>query len=234
MKLLPACLIISCVLGFNAYGQTCEILVTKRPFKIKLERTVSSATARESDYVLFTTLENIYSTREGNCPAVLFPAGTNIFGTVTRRKHRKFPFRKGELEVKLEPLKIWNGETVSLEIQRRQPPPANDPPKNCKEGNHKCLAGRKNPAVAPVVASIATAGSSVIAGVADDKTTRIIAWSGLFTLISQGGIAELLNGTDAVLEVGEVFDLEIGEGVKVTPVPKDPEKTKEPGKDKSN
>jgi len=225
-------------LGINVYAQTCEIFVTAdRPFKIKLEKTVSSATARESDYVQFTTLEPIYSTRavklgkntstaEDKCPFVLFDKGTSIFGVVTRRKHRRFPFRNGELEVQLDPLKNWDGNIIQVAIKRHEPPPRKDPPKTCKEGDSRCLAGRKNAPVAPVVPGIATAGSSVVAGVADDKTTRIIAVSGIFTLVGQGGIAELLNGTDAALEAGEVFDLIIAPGLTVIPTPKEPEKPK--------
>ena len=62
-----------------------------RRFKLEAVVGANSGTAREADYVEFKTMEKIYST--DNPPRVLFDKGTSIFGLVTHRKKRQFPFR---------------------------------------------------------------------------------------------------------------------------------------------
>lgn len=224
MKLLVlafTCLVLS---NSQLAAQQCTIQTTAKHFKIKLARTITSATARESDYVEFTTLEDIYSVPKDDCPVVLVAKETSVFGVVTRRKHRHFPFKKGELEIRLDPLKMWNGFEVPLEIVRHPPIPGKKAPKSCKGIISNCVAGRKNAVVAPVVPATAASGGAVVAAVAENAATKIIALSGLFTLLSAGEIGEFLNGTDAVVEEGEVFDMKIPANVEVVPPPKEKEK----------
>lgn len=208
-------------LSVSVSGQSCTILATEA-FKIKLAQTVSSASARESDYVEFVTLEDIYSVGTEECKTqVLIPKGTSVFGVVTRRKHRHFPFVGGKLEVKLEDLKVWDGRRIHISIARH-PSMGNDPPKPCKDAASNCLAGRRNATVAPIVPATATTGSAIVAAVARSSTTRVLAATALFSLTAQGGIGDLLNGTDAQLTKDEVFDMQIAPGSAMTPPPKKP------------
>jgi hypothetical protein len=212
------------VLAFivEASGQ-CDI-DSSRPFKIKLTRTVSSATARASDYVEFTTLEDIYSVGGNDCatPQVLIPKETSVFGYVKKSKHRHFPFVNGSLEVQLEPLINWDGHPIIISVVRRTPVPNEKAPKPCKTVPTNCLAGRKNPSVAPVVAGIAAAGAAVVTAVAGSSATRIVAATGFFTLLSQSDVAQILNGADAGLDENEVFDLVIAAHQIMKPAPKKP------------
>jgi hypothetical protein len=199
---------------------------TREPFKIALAQTVSSATARASDYVQFTTLEDIYSTDRvtAACLPVLIPKGTSVFGLVTDRKHRHFPFINGRLEVEPVKLKVWNGDELDITIERHTAVSGHKAPRACRGGNTKCIAGRKNGATAPIVAGVAAAGAAAIAAAAGKDTTRIIAATALFTILSQTDVAQILNGTDAELDEKEVFDMRITtRNAKMPPLPKAPQ-----------
>lgn len=214
MKLLPVLGISLFLFTVSVSAQTCTI-AAHRPFKIKLERTISSATARESDYVQFTTLEDIYCA-ESDKPVI--PKDTIVFGVVTRRKHRHFPFKKGELEVQLEPMRLGkNAVQVDVSILRRPPLTGSKPQQGCKGVTSNCISGRKNSVVAPIVEAIAAAGSAIVAGVADTQATKIIALTGLFELVGNGGVTEIVNGTDSHLEEGEIFDMLIPKSLNVPP-----------------
>jgi hypothetical protein len=220
MKLLPVLGISLFLFTVNVSAQTTCTIAAHRLFKIKLERTISSATARESDYVQFTTLEDIYCV-DSDTPVI--PKDTIVFGVVTRRKHRHFPFKKGELEVQLEPMRLGkNAVETKVSILRRTPVPGAKPQQGCKGVAENCISGRKNGVVAPIVEAVAATGGAIVAGVADAQATRIIALAGLFELVSNGGITELVNGTDSQLEEGEIFDMLIPTKLNVPP----PEKPK--------
>src|SRR6266498_43449 len=100
------------------YGGTPLLILksSQRRFKIKTIVGASSEKAREADYVEFKTMEKIYST--DNPPRVLFDKDTSIFGVVTHRKSRHFPFRRGKIELRLEPLINWNGDEIQMAIFR--------------------------------------------------------------------------------------------------------------------
>jgi len=181
---------------------------TNRPYKIKVVSGVSSETSRVADYVEFKTMEPIYSS-DGT---QVFPKETAIFGVVTRRKHRSFPFMGGKIELRLEPLLTWDGQAVEIAIARKIPIGArtgqekaegrNEP---CNGNRENCVAGRRNPSVAPAVAAAAGASGAAITAIAKDDETRFIAASAFFSLAKDLG--NLLAGTDAVIAKDEVFDL---------------------------
>src|SRR5262245_35785412 len=112
--LVALCLIVFASLNVMAQADRCKpgvkavqiLQSSNRKFKIKTVTGVSSATAREADYVEFKTMEKIYS--DEPLPQVLFDKDTPIYGLVTLRKSRHFPLKRGKLELILEPLVNWN------------------------------------------------------------------------------------------------------------------------------
>ncbi len=191
-----------------------EILRTN-PFKIKVEQVVSSSTARRDDYVLFTTMEDIYSVKEGNCKTrVLIPKGTSIYGRVSVRKHRHFPLVNGRLEIELLPIKVWDGTEVPVWVARHLPEELSrnwtDTCKSIKDSRRtgvNCIAGRRNAVVAPIVPAIAATGGGAVSLIAEDTTSKVLGATAFFTLAEKVG--DLLNGTDAALGAGEILDMHI-------------------------
>jgi hypothetical protein len=197
---------------------------TAKAYKIKSVGTVTSSTARPSDYVEFTTMEDVYSEPEGPCPAqVMIPKGTSVFGIVVDRKHRHFPFTNGKLTVQLVPYNTWDNQNITLSISRK------DPLRNdCEAGKRKagasapqgnCVAGRANANVAAVIPATAAGGTAVLGALSDTPTGRIIAATALFAIISQQNVGDLVNGTDAQIAKDEVFDMKIDGPVKIVPPP---------------
>ena len=190
----------------------------KRLFKIKSVVGANSATAREADYVEFKTMEKIYSTE--NPPRMLFDKDTPIFGYVTHRKKRRFPFKRGQIELRLEPLINWNGEEIQLAIFRHgpltkdkpkgeedKPERRNDPCKRTKDPEHNCVAGRGNAPVAPIITAVAGVASGTVAAIAKEEETRFIAATTFFSLAKELG--NVLAGTDVEVAKDEIFDLMI-------------------------
>jgi hypothetical protein len=191
-------------------------ILTVKPIKIKAESAVTSETARVGDYIEFKMMETIYSDEE--YPQELFK-GQSIFAYVTRRKHRSFPLRKGHIEIALQPLLNWDGTEIQMGIRRHGPVRRNDAKGRVQpcgqaldRGN--CVAGRRNWKVAPVVGTIAGAAAGA-AGVwagddDDDDAFKFFAITSFFTMAKE--LADLLNGTDAEIKQGEIFDLYIQHG----------------------
>lgn len=188
----------------------------ERRFKIKSVVGASSATAREADYVEFKTMEKIYST--DNPPKVLFDKDTSIFGYVTHRKKRRFPFKRGQIELRLEPLINWNGDRLEMAIFRHgpftsedktedKPERRNDPCKRTNSPAHNCVAGRGNAPVAPIITSVASVAVGTVAAIAKDDETRFIAATTFFSLAKELG--NVLAGTDVEVAKDEIFDLVI-------------------------
>lgn len=198
--------------GCKQYGgkPTYVLKSEKRLFKIKTIVGASSEKAREADYVEFTTMEPIYSTE--NPPRVLFAKGTSIFGFVTHRKKRRFPLRRGQIELRLEPLINWNGDKIEMAILRHGPfkkhdkaERRNDPCKRTDEPGHNCVAGRGNAPVSPVVTAVAGGASGVVAAIAKEEETRFIAATTFFSLARELG--NVLSGADVEVAKDEIFDL---------------------------
>ena len=194
-------------------GKSVPILQpATRKFKIKAMGGVSSKTAREADYVEFRTMEKIYAA--GKPPVLLFDKDTPIFGVVTRRKSRKFPFRRGKIELELEQLVNWNGDKIDIAISRHGPLRRNDRPDQRNDpceplpprvAKHNCVAGRGNAEVAILVPAVAAAASGVITAAANDDETEFIAATAFFSIAKELG--NLLNGTDVEISKDEIFDL---------------------------
>ena len=190
---------------------------TRNPFKIKAMSTVGSDTARVADYVEFQTMETIYSKEE--FPTELFKPGQSIFAVVTRRKHRRFPLRGGKIEIALKPLVNWDGTEIQIGIRRHgsvrpEPNEAKHRAKPCDTALDpaNCVAGRRNWKVSPVVGTVAGAVAGGVAAFADDDddALKFFAITSFFSMAKE--LAELLNGTDAEIKQGEIFDLYIDRG----------------------
>jgi len=183
-----------------------------RKFKIKAVVGVSSKTAREADYVEFKTMEKIYSADDS--PVVLFDKDTPIYGVVTLRQSRRFPFRRGKLEVELEQLVNWNGDRIDIAISRHGPLARNDRPKQrndpCKEeedgpSRRNCVAGRGNAEVGILVPAVAATAGGIVTALADKEETAFIAATAFFSIAKEVG--NLMNGTDVEIAKDEVFNL---------------------------
>lgn len=200
--------------GCQEYGGT-RLTVLKaadRRFKIKAVVGANSGTAREADYVEFKTMEKIYST--DSPPRMLFDKDTPIFGFVTHRKKRRFPFKRGQIELQLEPLINWNGDRIELAILRHGPVKDPDKPKKrndpCTKSDlprHNCVAGRGNAPVAPIITAVAGVATGTVAAIAKDEETRFIAATTFFSLAKELG--NVLAGTDVEVAKDEIFDLVI-------------------------
>lgn len=205
---------------FASKGSTRIDIFGRNPYKIKAQSTVSSETARVADYIEFKTMENVYSTEDS--PTVVFKEGTSIFAIVTRRKHRSFPFRGGNIEIALKPLVGWDGTEVQMGIRRHGQVRPNDEKRRaspCDQPLNKenCVAGRRDPKVAPVVGVLAGSAVATVGAFADDKDLRFFAATTLFSMAKD--LADLLNGTDAEIRANEIFDLYIDSGSYVCTIP---------------
>lgn len=201
------------------YGGTHVPILQNHPFKIKAVSGVSSSTARVADYVEFKTMENIYSAT--NPAKVLFAKDTSIYGIVTLRKHRHFPFVGGNLELELQPLINWDGTAIQFAIRRYDPVDPktksskkdrrgrNEPCKNAKQKGDNCVAGRRDGKVAPVVGSVAAASAAAVGSLAKDDKTRFIAATAFFSIAKDLG--DLLSGTDAEISKDDIFDLHMND-----------------------
>ena len=213
--------------GCQEYGGIRRTILKSpdRRFKIKSVVGANSGTAREADYVEFKTMEKIYST--DNPARVLFDKDTPIFGFVTHRKKRQFPFRRGQIELRLEPLINWNGERIEMAILRHgpfktpdKPERRNDPCKKTDRPGHNCVAGRGNAPVAPIITSVAGVATGAVAGIAKEEETRFLAATTFFSLAKELG--NVLAGTDVEVAKDEIFDLVI-ETRSVCAFPEKPE-----------
>lgn len=196
------------------YGGTRRAILRApgQRFKIKTVVGANSGTAREADYVEFQTMEKIYFLGDGNKPKMLFDAKTSIFGFVTHRQKRRFPFKRGQIELKLEPLINWNGQRIEMAIARHdrfkdpdKPERRSDPCKKTEDPNRNCIAGRGNAPVAPVITAIAGVATGTVAGISKEEETRFIAATAFFSLAKELG--NVLTGVEVEVAAGEIFDL---------------------------
>ena len=193
-------------------------------FKVKLVRVTSSSTARNYDYVEFQVMENVLSPLSPDGPRkILIEKGAPAFGYVTQAKHRRFPFRGGKLKVILKEVKAVDGTPVSVYLSRFDPctipgvyPGLKCPAKlDCQNPKGKpfssepCISGRRNATVAPVVPAVATGGAVLV----KDSTAKALA---ILTLLSDKTIGDLLNGVDAALDGGDIFDAYVIQPASVT------------------
>jgi hypothetical protein len=221
-----------CRLGGNP-----KRILLRNPYKIKAMTLLDSATARVGDYVEFQTLESIYT--DADVPEEVFPKNTSIFGVVTSRKHRHFPFVRGYVELKLDPLLTWDGREINMGIRRRGPTILTAPElarltreeqeaeikkrrknasKPCRVDRENCVSGRRNAEVAPIVPAVAAAASAGVVALAKEEETGFIAATAFFSIAKEVG--NLLNGTDAKIAASEIFDLYLDERSSYCSIPK--------------
>jgi hypothetical protein len=203
----------------EAYTDKIELSPSTTIFQIEAVRDVSSGTAKEGDYVEFKVLENVsvqrVVTKDGKqqlATTPLIAKDTVVLGVVTKSHHRRFPFRNGSLYVEVRYVKGVDGTPIPVLISRPLPQPAKnkgvvkmatfdaDNIRQMAGEENSRIKGRKNATVAPLVPAVAIAGATYF----KDKTARNVA---VLTLFSQAGVGELLNGTDAKITAGEIFDV---------------------------
>jgi hypothetical protein len=90
------------------------------PVKIRLSRTLSSATARDNERVDFDVLEEV---KLGSL--VVIPKGSIAWGTVTEVQAKRRMGRGGKLDVNIDAVRLANGDKVALRGV-----------KGAKEGDH--------------------------------------------------------------------------------------------------
>ena len=182
-------------------------------FKVKLVGKTSSSSAKPGDYVEMKVGEDVgvnVSVDKGPPQfVVIIKKDAPIFGEVVKTRHRMFPFQGGLLEITADHVDAVDGTSVPIYIAERiqRDKHTGDLPA-FPAINKQYIKGRKNPSVAPIVTAGATAA---LAATKTDSTSTIVA----FTLLSQQGVGDLLNGTDAELADGMVFDARITHGTPV-------------------
>jgi hypothetical protein len=84
------------------------------PVRLRLRRTLSSASARVGERVDFEVLEEIRVN-----DVVVMPKGSAAWGTVTEALHRSIAFRGAKLSVSIRAVTLADGETAGLRAVRR-------------------------------------------------------------------------------------------------------------------
>jgi hypothetical protein len=199
-------------------------------FKVKASSKISSSTAREGDFVGFVVAQDVRSSIDPNYALyqrgrIIIAKDSLAFGIVLERKHRHFPFVNGKLNISLGAVTASDGTVIPVYIDRFKCPRclqclikegkscdavcSFSPYKSDKRSTicntdvaPQYVSGRADRNVAPVIQALALTALAFV-GKRDDPSVRTIA---LFTLASQVGIAELLNGTDAEIQAGDVFE----------------------------
>lgn len=84
-------------------------LMDGTPIKLRLGRTISSATEKDGNQVDFETLEEIKIN-----DVVIIPKGSLASGTVTEAAHKKNMGRAGKLDVNIDYVRMADGEKAAL------------------------------------------------------------------------------------------------------------------------
>jgi hypothetical protein len=235
----------------NPLAQTIDFATITPPAKIKVKfaKALTSGIVRNGDYVELDTLEDVFSTiSDSGMPRIVIPKGTAVFGIVSDRERRFAGFKHGKFKVYLDTVRAVDGTTINVSISRPQiniPKPDfnlstkernaltdSDKERNAKnscltKGNKLCIAGRvyTSTIVGNLPAALLTAATAGLLTVVKDSKTRIAAEVTLVnTLSSQQGLSAIVNGTDQIIDAGEIFDVEVMEPKRIrvilpTPTP---------------
>lgn len=84
-------------------------LLDGTPIKMRLERTISSATAKVGDEVDFETLEDVKVDH-----VVVIPKGSLALATVTVAQHKRRLGRAGKLNIVIDSVRLADGEKAAL------------------------------------------------------------------------------------------------------------------------
>src|SRR5690349_4790156 len=78
------------------------------PVKLRLTRTISSATEKTGDTIDFEVLEQV---KVGD--TIVIPIGSIAWGTVTQAEHKKRMGRGGKLDVNIDNVKLKDGSRAA-------------------------------------------------------------------------------------------------------------------------
>lgn len=90
-------------------GQDQNILYEGTPVRMRMNRTVSSAQAKEGDNVDFETLDDV---SVGG--TLVIPKGSTAIATITEAVHRRSMGRAGKLNVNIDYVRLSSGEKLPL------------------------------------------------------------------------------------------------------------------------
>jgi hypothetical protein len=106
--------LISIVFASAAYSQTLPVpqgfqLQEGTPVRLRLQRTISSASAQVNDQLDFDVLDEIKVNE-----VVVIPKGGIAWGTITAAQPKKRMARGGKLDVNIDSVRLMDGEKVAL------------------------------------------------------------------------------------------------------------------------
>jgi hypothetical protein len=95
-------------------GSGCFPAKDDTPVRLRLRRTLSSASTRVGERVDFEVLEEIRVNS-----VVVIPKGSAAWGTVTEARHRSIAFRGAKLSVSIRAVTLADGEPAGLRAVKR-------------------------------------------------------------------------------------------------------------------
>jgi len=192
-------------------------------FKIKPTRDLTGGRIRIGDYVQFDLIEDLKRTPDGGGDReVIIPKGTPIFGQVVDRRERFTILKKGSFGIG----KLWtttvDGQRIDLDVER--PELARDQKSKDKMDGQcvdKTLEKERRAALAPCIkgrvyagtfisnlpgALLAVATATALTRVKDKATHAVVGVTLADKIASQPGLSNIINGADAEMASGEIFD----------------------------
>ena len=215
---------------------------TNVQFKLKPKRDLNSSKLRIGDYVEFELLDDLKWKPEcGDEKQTIISKGTPVLGQVLDRHHRFTIFKKASFGVGKLKTNTIDGERIALEI-RRPPREVKEEDKrsdekaeargcvdktvarNARSKSEPCIKGRVY--AAKFLSSLPSALLSVAAAttlvrVKDDAEAAVVGVTLVEKIASQTGLSDILNGVDAEMNAGEIFDanLVLGDSARVIKLP---------------
>ena len=194
-------------------GKTISLPVGMR-IKVQISRAVISGRVRIGDYIPFKIIETV---KVPGGDQVVIKEDTLAIGRVVDRKHKFTIFKKGMVGIAIDSIKADNGTIIPVAIARP------NPDKICKDKITKDKLNPNNPqGVVPCVrvrvyegsftnilpSAIAAATATAALVLIKDRTAKAAAAVTLAGQVaSQPGLSIALNGADAEIDNGEIFDL---------------------------
>jgi hypothetical protein len=89
------------------------VLLEGTPISLKLDETLSSATAKVGQHVAFLVTEDVKAR-----DTTIIPIGSNAIGTVTVAEPKKWAGRAGKLDVNIDSVRLPTGQKVLLSATR--------------------------------------------------------------------------------------------------------------------
>lgn len=206
------------------------MLNEKNQIRVRLSRRLTSGRIRIGDYVPLTVAENILvpSPFEPGKMIVAIAKDTPLFGIVVERKNRISFFRTGKFGIALQSVKAVDGTDIPVYINRpnqnleKDKDNVADGKVVCKNKIIKqtdkatiqiptvpCVRGRTysgtlTGALPSAMAAAITTAALVLIKDRTAKTAAAVTLAG--QIASQPGLSTVLNGVDAEMDEGEIYE----------------------------